>query len=41
VGDGRQLQDPLIEEAIRMAARNYDLPSGAIFLSDRATSNYA
>lgn len=30
---------PLIEAAIRMAARNYDLPPGAIFHSDRG-SNY-
>lgn len=30
---------PLIETAIRMAARNYDLPAGAIFHSDRG-SNY-
>jgi hypothetical protein len=30
---------PLIKEAIRMAARNLDLPEGAIFHSDRG-SNY-
>ncbi len=30
---------PLIEQAIRMAARNYQLPPGAIFHSDRG-SNY-
>ena len=30
---------PLIENAIRMAARHYELPSGAIFHSDRG-SNY-
>jgi transposase InsO family protein len=30
---------PLIEKAIRMAARNYELPTGAIFHSDRG-SNY-
>src|SRR5262249_1680241 len=32
-------QTPLIEKAIRMAARNYALPPGAIFHSDRG-SNY-
>jgi transposase InsO family protein len=30
---------PLIKEAIRMAARNIDLPEGAVFHSDRG-SNY-
>jgi transposase InsO family protein len=30
---------PLITEAIQMAARNLDLPAGAIFHSDRG-SNY-
>src|SRR6266536_2030261 len=30
---------PLISEAIRMAARNLDLPEGAVFHSDRG-SNY-
>lgn len=32
-------QTPLIEKAIRMAARNYPIPPGAIFHSDRG-SNY-
>ena len=32
-------QTPLVEEAIRMAARNYTLESGAVFHSDRG-SNY-
>lgn len=29
---------PLIEKAIRMAARNYDLPAGAVFHSDRGSN---
>ena len=32
-------KNPLIENAIRMAARNYELPADAIFHSDRG-SNY-
>jgi len=36
---GDNYQTPLIEQAIRMAARNYPLKSGAIFHSDRG-SNY-
>lgn len=32
-------QTPLIEKAMRMAARNYPIPGGAIFHSDRG-SNY-
>lgn len=38
MGRGRQLQ-PLIDKAILMAVRNYDLAPGAIFHSDRG-SNY-
>ena len=36
---GDNYKTPLIKEAIRMAARNLDLPEGAIFHSDRG-SNY-
>jgi putative transposase len=36
---GDSYQTPLITSAIRMAARNVDLPPGAIFHSDRG-SNY-
>ena len=39
MGDGRQYKTPLISSAIEMAARNLDLPEGAIFHSDRG-SNY-
>jgi Transposase and inactivated derivatives len=39
VGDGGYYKTPLIQEAIRMAARNLSLPSGAVFHSDRG-SNY-
>ena len=29
---------PLIKDAIRMAARNIDLPEGAVFHSDRGSN---